>query len=215
MDAPRTDNPVFTRDRAKVIVLALLLAALGLGYYERREIPADDIPLGDLPSQIDSWETVSEEISLTPDGSCKLLERTYRNADGLEAHVRVQATYTRLGSLRDWSLAAMAEGWHAAAETIWHSDDGMMEARIERLVNEPNSQIALTWYTSARSQAASLRRAEMLGARDRLLGNTKPWASLYVVAPGSHEEMGREAVEDLASALGPSLRQIMAQSHPR
>ncbi|MGC9320436.1 MAG: exosortase-associated EpsI family protein [Armatimonadota bacterium] len=214
MDAPRTNRTVLTRDRAKVIVLALLLAALGLGYYERREIPADDIPLGDLPAQIDSWEMVSEDTSLTPDGSCKLLVRTYRNADGREAHVRAQATYTRLGSLRDWSLAAMAQGWHAAEQTTWHSGDGVMDARIERLVNEPNSQIALTWYTSARSQAPSLKRAEMLGARDRLLGNTKPWASLYVIASGEDAGKGRQAVEDLASALGPRLQDIMAESRP-
>lgn len=208
------DNRWLTRDRAKLIVLGLLVATLGLGYYERREVPATDIPLGELPDGPGSWEMIDEEINVVSDGSYKLLQRLYRNADGVEAEVRVQATYTRLGSLRDWSLAATAQGWTAVEDSVWHGADGRMQARVERLVNEGRTRIALTWYTSGRSQTPSLQRAEMLGWRDRLVGDRRPWASLYILARVEPDQQTEQAVKKLAALIGPSLGEIMAESRP-
>lgn len=211
MAAPGNDNRLVTTRIAKVIVVALLLGALGLGYYERRVVPADDIPLTKLPEEIGSWRVVAEEVRVEPDGSYQLLERTYRNPDGVEAELRMQATYTRLGSLRDWSLASMASGWTPTEERIWESSDGTMRARIQLLVNGENKLVALTWYTSARSQAPTLADAELQAWRDRLLGDLRPWASLYLLAGAQQQEEAERIVTELASSLGPRIRQLMTQ----
>jgi len=198
-----------TTNRAGYLVGALLVGAAVLGNLEYRTIPADDISLDALPSQIGEWSTDSEEVLMQPDGSYKTLSRTYVTEDGREAFVVVQATRTRLGSLRDWSLAAMAGGWTGTEETVWHDPAAPMDARIERLVNKSSVRIALTWYTSSASQSASLKKAEMFGARDRLLGGKKPWASLYIVAASGDEQADRATVEQLATGLAPSLREMM------
>ncbi|MGI5817392.1 MAG: exosortase-associated EpsI family protein [Armatimonadota bacterium] len=208
----RSDERWLTRNRAGYLVAALLLGAAVVGNLEHRTIPADDIALSALPTQIGQWKMVDEDVRNEPDGSYQTLSRTYQASGGAKMHLTVQATRTRLGSLRDWSLAAMAQGWTPAEETVWRSPDGVMEARIQRLVSKSDARIALTWYTSASSQGPSLKSAEMLGARDRLLGDRRPWASLYVIADEGHQEADRTAIVELAAALGPPLRQIMTQS---
>jgi hypothetical protein len=177
-------------------------------------VPADDIPLAELPREVGDWSAVEEQVKVQPDGSYKMLNRVYERPDAMTAHLRVQATYTRLGSLRDWSLASMAQGWSAAEETTWRSDDGTIHARIERLVRKPQERIALTWYTSAQSDTASLKRAELLGAKQRLLGDEHPWASLYLLVDCQEEGAADEAVRELAKRLGPELKQITAQTTP-
>jgi len=204
---------ILTRQRAQLSVLVALLVALGLGWYESREISAASIPLETLAKQVGPWKTVSEETSMTTDSECKLLARVYRNDEGEKVHLRVQATYTRLGSLRDWSLASMAEGWSVQEQAVWQSSDGAVEARIQRLVKGPERRTALTWYTSAKSQSPSLKRAQLKGWRDRLVGGKKPWASMYLVAAVSPEAAVEEAVQQLAQRLGPDLRQLMAAVH--
>lgn len=207
-----TRDEWFTFNRAAAVVMVLLAGAAVLGFVERRTRPADDIPLDALPGQIGAWTAVDQEIETQPDGSYLLLKRTYEDGEGRRAFVTVQATYTRLGSLRDWSLAATAAGWTTGEETIWHSDDGQMSARVQQMVHKTDTQVALTWYTSAHSQAPSLKNAEILGARDRLAGEKKPWASLYVVANTGASDVDRKIVEEIGSGLAPCLRQIMSQA---
>ncbi len=209
MAARRDRDRWLTRNRAAAVVLVLLVSTAVLGFVEQKTIPADDINLIALPAEVGEWTVVEEEASTQSDGSYTLLRRVYQSADGRKAHVTVQATYTRLGSLRDWSLAAIAAGWTTAEETVWQSEDGLMVARIERMAHKADRQIALTWYTSTQSQAPSLKKAEMLGARDRLAGGRKPWASLYITAQSGDEQADRAAVQELAAKLGPGLRQIM------
>jgi len=194
------------------MVLVALLATMSIGWRERREVSAADIPLGQLPEQFGVWQTVQEEVSLSEGGAYRLLERTYENDDGYRLHMRVQATHTRLGSLRDWSLASMAEGWSVEDESIWRSArESAVEARIQRLVKGPRSRVALTWYTSAESEAPTLQRAELKAWRDRLLGGKKPWASLYIVAETTSDTGAEESVTDLAQQLGPELQQLMSE----
>lgn len=202
----------FTVNRAAATVIVLLAGAAVLGFVERRAIPADDIPLDALPKQIGAWTAVDREVETQPDGSYLLLRRTYEDGEGRRAFVTVQATYTRLGSLRDWSLAATAAGWTTGEETIWHSADGLMNARVEQMVHKTDTRVALTWYTSAHSQAPSLKNAEILGARDRLAGGKKPWASLYVVAGTGSSDEDRAIVREIGLGLAPGLRQIMSQA---
>jgi len=196
----------------QAIVLVALLATMGIGWHERREVSAEDIPLEQLPRQLGSWQTVQEEVSLSQDGAYRLLKRIYENGDGYRLYVTVQATHTRLGSLRDWSLASMAEGWTSEHESIWYSNQApAVEARIQRLVNGARSRTALTWYTSAQLQAPTLPSAELKAWRDRLLGGKKPWASLYIIAETTSETAAENYVIQLAQQLAPELRQLMSE----
>jgi len=208
----QADNATLTRQRAQLIVLVALVVALGVGWYERREISAADIPLEALPEQVGPWTVASEEISMSTDNEYKLLARGYQSAEGKKVHVRIQATYTRLGSLRDWSLASMAEGWSVEEQALRQSRDGAMEARIQRLVKGAERRTALTWYTSAKSQSPSLKRAQLKGWRDRLVGGKKPWASLYLVSAAS-SDAAEEGVTELAEGLCSALRELMATGH--
>lgn len=209
---------VWTRRRVQVVVLAALLVALGIGWHESRELSPADIPLADLAKQIGLWQMVSEEIGVSGDDAYKLLERTYQDDEGQELHVTIQATYTRLGSLRDWSLASMASGWSVTREWTWTSRDSEtsspIEARLQELVRGTERRVVLTWYTSAQAQARTLQSAQLKGWRDRLVGGKKPWASMYLLTEASSAAAGEEAVKQLAQRLAPELRQLMCTTHP-
>ncbi len=201
---------------AQAVVVVALLATMGIGWHERREVSAADIPLEQLPEQLGSWQTVQEEVSLSEGGAYKLLERTYENDDGYRLHVTVQATHTRLGSLRDWSLASMAEGWSVEDESTCSSArECAVEARIHKLVKGPRSRVALTWYTSAESEAPTLQLAQLRAWRDRLLGGKKPWASLYIVAETTSDIGTEKRVTELSEQLGPELQQLMSELGPQ
>jgi hypothetical protein len=207
-----------SRRRAQLVVLAALLAALGIGWHESREISPADIPLADLPKQIGCWQVVSEDTSLSSGSAYKLLERTYRDGDRGELYVRIQATYTRLGSLRDWSLASMASGWSVEKEWTWTSrasGDGVPpQARMQKLVKGQQQRVALTWYASARSQAHSLQSAQVQAWRDRVLGAKKPWASMYIIAEIGSTIDAQDTVLELAEHLAPRLQQLMQEADP-
>ena len=218
MKSGKAATTIWTRQRAQAMVLIVLLVALGLGWYESREISPEDIPLANLPKQAGPWQTVSEEIRMSKANDYKLLTRTYQDGSGHNVHVRIQATYTRLGALRDWSLASMASGWSVEDQSIWKSGGGgtglPTEARIQKLANSERYRIALSWYTSAGYQAATLQSAELKGWRDRLFGGKEPWASMYLLAEMDSEPGAREAVKQLAQQLAPALRQLMCAIHP-
>ncbi len=207
-----TKTTISKRRWMQAIVLVALLATMSIGWHERREVSAADIPLAQLPQELGGWQTVQEEVSLSEGGAYRLLERTYENDDGYRLHVTVQATHTRLGSLRDWSLASMAEGWSVEDESIWsNARESAVEARIQKLVKGPRSRIALTWYTSAESEAATLQSAALKAWRDRLLGGKQPWASLYIIAETTSDTATEESVTELAQQLGPELQQLMSE----
>lgn len=200
-----------TRDRAGYAVLALVVGAAVLGHFERRIVPADSIPLSALPMEIGQWTVVEEQVETQPDGSYKMLRRIYQNEDGHRAHLTVQATYTRAGSLRDWSLAMMADGWAPTDERLWRNEDGSFVARLQRLEDGRETRAAVTWYTSAHSHSASFKRAQLMNWHDRLLGRMHPWAGLYVIKtlrPGEEDE---QALTLLADAAGAHLRSLLAE----
>ncbi len=212
VNAKETKAIISKRRWTQALVLVALLVTMSIGWHERREVSAADIPLAQLPQELRGWQTVREEVSLSEGGAYRLLERTYENGDGYRLHVIVQATHTRLGSLRDWSLASMAEGWSVEDESIWsNARESAVEARIQKLVKGPRSRVALTWYTSAESQAPTLKLAQLRAWRDRLLGGKKPWASLYIVAETTSDTATEESVTDLAQQLAPELQQLMSE----
>ncbi len=207
-----TKATISKRRWMQATVLVALLATMSIGWHERREVSAADIALAQLPQELGAWQTVQEEVSLSEGGAYRLLERTYENDDGYRLHVTVQATHTRLGSLRDWSPASMAQGWSVEDESIWSSArESAVGARLQKLVKGARSRIALTWYTSAESEAPTLQAAELKAWRDRLLGGKQPWASLYIVAETTSDTATEESVTELARQLGPELQQLMSE----
>ncbi len=216
MKTEETKAIISKRRWMQAVVLVALIATMSIGWHERREVSAADIPLAQLPQELRGWQTVQEEVSLSEGGAYRLLERTYENGDGYRLHMTVQATHTRLGSLRDWSLSSMAEGWSVEDESIWSSArESAVRARIQRLVKGARSRVALTWYTSAESHAPTLQSATLKAWRDRLLGGKKPWASLYMVAETTSDTAAEDSVTDLAQQLGPELQQLMSELGPQ
>lgn len=199
---------------SQLAVLALLLAATIMALVEPREMSPEGIPLAALPSSIGDWQAVDEELEMASDGAYLMLERTYKDPAGQEALLRVQATYTRLGSLRDWSLAATAGGWTPQKEYAWQAAPEAGDVRIQHLQKRSEERIAVTWYTSARSQTASIKKAQVLAWRERLIGDRRAWASMYLLVPAGSEGDAEAASQEIAAAVAPRLREMMAASRP-
>lgn len=200
---------------AQAFVLVALVGAMVVGWAESREKSASDIPLKRLARQVGSWKTVDEVIQLSDNAHYKLLERTLENDKEETAHVTIQATYTRLGSLRDWDLAGMAGGWSVTESSTWKDAQNPgeleLEARIQEAERGNRRIVTLSWYTSAVSQAPTLQMAEVEGWRERLAGGRSPWASLRVVAQSNSGGDAEQAVKDIARVLGPQIRNLMQQ----
>lgn len=207
-------QPATGHRAAQVAVVALLAVTMLTGLTEHGEVSPEGIALDSLPRQIGGWTAVSDEMRMADDNAYLMLERIYENAEGQEALLRVQATYTRLGSLRDWSLAATAGGWTPQQEHIWRSPDGVMDVRIQHLQKRSAERIAATWFTSARSQTPSIKRAQFLAWRDRLLGDRRGWASMYLLLPAASGADAEEAGREIVASVGPMLRELMAVSRP-
>jgi len=214
MPAPIT-SASSSRHLAQGIVLVVLVGTLLIGWYENREISPVTIPLEDLPRRIGAWETVWEETTLPKGEAYKFLRRVYENNEGQRIHVRVHATYTRLGGLRDWSLASMADGWSVEEASIWDIKNDAVgftgEASIQRLAKGAHRRAALNWYTSARLQAPTLQLAAFKAWPDWLLTGRKPWANMYLLADTGPEWGAESATKELAQQLAPEVRDLMSQ----
>lgn len=207
--AAQSDNRWLTLSGAACVVIVLLVGAAVLGAVEQRTVPADAISLNALPTEIGGWTAIDEQLQTQPDNSHIVLRRTYQSEDGHKAYLTVQATYTRAGSLRDWSLAMMADGWTPTDERIWSNEDGSFVGRLQRLENGREARIAVTWYSSAHSQSASFKRAQVMNWWERLQGRLSPWASLYLVMPVRPDHENEQCVTSLASAAGKQLQYLL------
>ncbi|GEM_PF-5520445 len=212
-ESPRTGS-VAAQRISQLAVLALLIAAAIMALVEPREVSPASIPLASLPDRIGAFSAVDEELEMASDGAYLMLERTYRDPAGQEALLRVQATYTRLGSLRDWSLAATAEGWTPKREYVWQAADGADDVRVQHLQKRTAERVAATWYTSARSETGSIKKAQVLAWRERLSGDRRPWASMYLLVPVGEDGDAEAASREIASAIVPRLREMMATTKP-
>lgn len=212
-------NAISKHRWAQALVLLALVGVLAIGWHENREVSPADIPLENLPRKSGTWETVREETSLAKDNAYKLLRRTYEDDKGQKIYVTVHATHTRLGGLRDWSLASMASGWSVKEASIRKiKDDGngcAWEASIQKLVNGPRRRVALNWYTSAHLQAPTLQLAAFNAWPDWLLTGRKPWANMYLLAEEDSNRTVEEGVRELAQRLAPQVRNLMALCRAR
>ena len=201
------------------MVLAALLVALGIGWQESRPMSASEIPLEKLPVHVGPWAAAHQAVDVSANGEYKTLTRTYRSDQNDELELTVQATFTRLGSLRDWSLAKAAEGWMPEETTTVKLGSGAdniePEVRIQKLTNGTQRVWALTWYTSAGVQASTLRQAQLVAWGERLKGSKQPWGSLYLVARPPADVDSEESLKSCAGELALSLRQTLANASVR
>ena len=203
------------------IAVGMLAGALVWSKYEMRSVPAASILLADIPKSIGQWQCVKDEVSQSYGTEVSTLIRDYKATDGTEAQVTLQGTYTRLGGLRDWSLARTTTGWTISDETTkavaMGGDQDQAVLRLQRITKDDRVLCAVSWYTSPTHQAANLTGAETRAWRDRLVGHKSPWLSLYVVvdATGKQDAAKHEkAAVALAKGIAPRLREIAAKAQP-
>ena len=207
---------------SRIIAIGMLGGAFAWSQYEMRAVPAADISLESLPKAIAQWTCIAEQNRGAYGAEVKTIDRVYQAPGGEKAQATFQATYTRLGALRDWSLARTTGGWTIATESKKElslpQGGGLVQVRLQELTKENAVEVGITWYTSAQGQAASLAKAELSAWGDRLRGRKMPWLSLYVTVPQtaklSREDATQKAIE-LASILAPALRTIASNAPVR
>ena len=204
---------------SRSLALVMLGGALIWSRHEMRLVPASAIPLESMPSRFAGWTRTASTPLDTYGVEVKTINSTYQGPRGRKANVTLQATYTRLGALRDWSLARTTGGWNINDETqqVLPGRNGgtPITVRLQYLSKENTWEVAVSCYLSHEQQAASLAKAEIAGWRDRLLGHRMPWFSLFVTVPGmgdqSHEDAQQAALE-LAQHIAHELQYVAAKS---
>jgi len=201
------------------IAVGMLTGTLAWSKYEMRSIPATSIQLETVPKTIGPWSCVKDEASKGYGIEVKTLIRNYETADGLQAMVTLQGTYTRLGGLRDWSLARTTGGWtiptEANKELEFQGAGGSGTVRLQKLTKDQMVLYTVSWYTSPTREAASLAKAEVVAWGDRLVGRKTPWLGLYVAVIAADEASAAKAEEaaiELAAHIAPIMRQVAAES---
>lgn len=195
--------------------LFVLAAALVAGRSSEQVVDLSAFPLERVPKQLGPWECVSEERLVgkeTEESRC--LKREYRNNEGAGVMAYLQLTSSRLGALRNWPIGRMGVGWNVEEAGIWRSGSlaGLpfeMTASEQWLRRRGLKRFSLIWFVSEDDQAATYKRAQMLGWRDRLLGNCM-WGEVYLeTTDGKSEEQLIRATRDLAVRLAPHFYELI------
>lgn len=208
-----------TSRTAMAFAVSMLAVAVVWSRHETREVPAATIPLGSIPKNLGPWTCIEESANNSYGIEVQTLHRTYRDAEGTVARVSMQGTYTRLGGLRDWTVARTTEGWSVTRE-----DEVALEldvagdkivVTLQELDKNTSKGFAVSWYASSCRQAPTLARAEVAAWGDRLAGRRVPWLSEYVAV--SVPAQGDRAVAqaralDLARRIASALRAVAASS---
>jgi hypothetical protein len=204
--------------RGVAIALLALAALLGRGASHERDVTALDLR-GDL-ARVGGWTCV--EPGDTED-SGTVIKQTGIFED--EAGARVNAifitTATRLGALRDYSVALEAQGW-VLVETesidgppIDHLD-GPMVYRLQTLREGAHWKLGVSWYVSSLHQAEALREAEFEGWWGLLTKSEAPvWSQVFATVDASDApDEARESLKAFAEAIGPRLAEMVVQTGP-
>lgn len=194
-----------------VIGLALVAGQLG-----RTVVDVSGLPLRDIPTELGPWRCVAEQMPEEKNtGEAAYLTRTYERDDGVKIDASMQVTASRLGALRNWSIAMMGNGWNVEAPIQLGPVpvEGMPHEMIAKLqwLHRPGARmLTATWFVSPKTQAVEYERAQALGWRDKLLGECI-WGEMYLKSvEGKSQEQIREATEDLIVRLAPHFYQTIA-----
>jgi len=207
---------------AAVAVLGLALVA---GQVGRTVVDVSDLPLRDVPAKLGPWTCTAEEMPAEKNtGEAAYMTRTYVREDGTTIEASMQVTASRLGALRNWSIAMMGNGWNVEPPIemgpvqVEGIEMGPVQvegvpygviAKLQWLHRPGAKMLTSTWFASPTAQAVDYERAQALGWRDKLLGDCI-WGELYLkTIEGASEEQLREATEDLTIRLAPHFYGIL------
>jgi hypothetical protein len=160
---------------------------------------------------------VQEDVALSREGRVpegKRITRRYRDGAARDLTVVLGGTYTRIGAIKDYSLARAAQGWTEAAVRIVPLGTGQ-ECRVQALQHASHREVAASVYCSAGEVIPDFRRAELTAARDKLLGRGGAWGQAYVVVKvedGATDEQATERVFRFLAELAPQLQEAIASS---
>lgn len=182
-----------------------------------RSRSAAEIPLQRIT--VAGWEQVENKDLRDPQKGwpeAKQIQQVYSDGRGRVVRVSLKATYTRLGALRDYSLARVADGWvvedsaQVALDRVeWAGLP--VRATLQRLRKGDALEVALSWYCSPDEVVTDLRRAAFAGWRGRLFGAAKPWAQVYIVTDVEGEAVpeAEATVKAVGSSIARQLRDVL------
>lgn len=196
--------------------LGVLGLALVAGYAGRTVVDVSDLPLESVPEKLGPWtcefEDAPEEKNTT---ETRYLTRVYAHENGAKIRASMQVTASRLGALRNWPVAMLGNGWNIDEPMTMGPKkvDGLpfeMTARLQWLHRPGRRMLTSTWFVSPRTQALDFERAQLLGWRDKLIGECI-WGELYLQSlEASSEQQVLEATRDLTTRLGPHFYEVLA-----
>jgi len=198
------------------ISVVMLSGSWLIGHEVQRTSSVADIDFATLPTELGPWRcTEASDPYNKQDGETAYYRMNWRKDAGQEVAVTLSVTRTRLGSLRDWSLARMGQGWALGEEITWQSPsaEGLpfpILAGARWIGTDRFRQVCINWYVSPKSQSPTFLKAEMLGWRDRLLGREDPWGQMYVasLSQGESQELW-QATQDVALRLAPHFYKLL------
>ncbi|MGD9498564.1 MAG: exosortase-associated EpsI family protein [Armatimonadota bacterium] len=201
----------------QLAALAILALALAAGRAGQTVVDVSGLPLHQLPRQLGPWTCTDDTMLEKSNEEVVWASRTYEREDGSQVYVVLQVTSSRLGGLRNWSVAQMGNGWNVEEPSVLGpvQVEGLpFELRLSRQwMHRPGArQFAVTWFASPRTQAVSYDRAQLLGWRDKLLGGCL-WGEMYVRSLSAKDgETAQEAVEEFAVLMAPQFHALLSNA---
>jgi hypothetical protein len=190
-------------------------AALGL-HGPQGSGAARQVALERLPAQLGDWRCARAgyEEAKTQEGA-SLYTMLYEGKSGMKVEVILGVVTSRLGALRDWSVASMGQGWELGPEAMWKvatekSVPWPIEAGARWRTRGKERQVCINWYVRPGAQTPSFKRAELMGWADRLAGRDAPWGQMFVSAASSGDDQHAwEAASDVARRLAPRFYDLL------
>jgi hypothetical protein len=208
-----------SRSIVQLSIPVLLGAALALGYGANDDRSADSIGITQLPTAAGAWVCSHQEVLSSTGSESRRVLRTYRRSDGCRIEVTLEATWTRLGALRDWTVARSAQGWVAQPQQARKLHTAgpppfTFTASLRNMQKGSDRIDTLMWFTTTDADAANLVQAEVSAWRGRLLGRAQPWCEMYLTTArkNTEDDIARTALEELGCELAPQLRQLMSDA---
>ncbi len=189
--------------------LGMLAAALLAGRAALVVVDVSNLPLAQIPERLGPWTCVEQEMPAAKNtDEAVYMTRVYEHEDGTLISSSFQVTSSRLGALRNWSVAMMGNGWNVEEPWIVGpiAADGLpfdLRLKLQWLHRTGLRRLTATWFVSPGAQAVEYERAQMRGWWDKLVGRCV-WGELYMTTLNGDSASGLErATQDLATRLAP------------
>jgi hypothetical protein len=200
----------------RVLAIGILAATAALAPAAKHEVGALSPAFDQYLAGVGEWATVSsEKLESGDEGAVVKQSRLYRGPSGEQVAAIFIATATRLGGLRDYSVAVEAQGWVRGNEDIVEgppipSLGEPMRYRLEHLHQGDKLRLALTWFVSSRRQARDLAGAEFGGWTDLITQSRPPvWVEVYATLDVAKDEAAtRKTLTDFATSVGPAMARL-------